>query len=700
MAAGGRLSLHGRSVTRRWMRLARAAAPGDTSVRISGSPSGELRGIQVGDRVMIASTSYNQYQTEVRRITGVVAQPADSTAGAGNLTALVLDSPLRHPHAARGRSYPVSGNGSSSSGSGGSSSSGNATLSVDLRAEVALLSSNVGIAAAEAYATITAANGTQPLASEPSLDLNRLYGSPGANDGPSTAAVPYGARLLVVGTGSAQLTNVVVERCGQLAAVGQEQRPCVLFQSLSPRPAPANGDDSDGSSRCSDGSSDGSSTSCESDISSSQSYMYDSAIVAGVGGNVAVLGSQSPTVRVELYGNVLYGSYAVSNVQLLTTGNHLYNNLALGAIAATNRTANSNSTAAGATSGPASVSPANFLLSQSANWVEGNVAAGSDRFGFVYQGMPCTQPSAPPSASPPASRPPIRTPPTTSPSPPRAPSVPAPGPLPPAIPPPSAAPAPVPTRLPPPAPPPQSPPSEPWDVGPVAWTRGSFQNNTAHSCLVGAWLRASVASSGVGCTALSNFTAHTNWDYGLLTLRGIDTDVRMYDVALLDNRHAGAALLRQGGFTERAGVSWRGGLLAGRTSPVLCALCASPSDAGCHQRLTPQSYNRALPYTPSVGFVAAAFALGFSVGPDGGSTWDAVRGYPTVFGHANITGVTVADFEGASGCGGGSFAFANNPTAPDASHPHFLRRITLANTRTDGYAGFKFACTLRRLCLH
>ena len=87
------------------------------------------------------------------------------------------------------------------------------------------------------------------------------------------------------------------------------------------------------------------------------------------------------------------------------------------------------------------VQPGCFEVADPQNWVEGNVAAGSERMGFVYSGLPCS---------------------------------------------------------------------------PSAAFRGSFANNVAHSCLVGLWLRASDDAAASGCTALANFTAYLNWDFGII----------------------------------------------------------------------------------------------------------------------------------------------------------------------------------------
>ena len=75
------------------------------------------------------------------------------------------------------------------------------------------------------------------------------------------------------------------------------------------------------------------------------------------------------------------------------------------------------------------------------------------------------------------------------------------------------------------------------------YTAGSFRNNSAHGCLVGMWLRASDDSTAAGCTVLTNFTTHTNWDYGIISTRGIPTDVLFIDVNVADSKHVGKRLL-------------------------------------------------------------------------------------------------------------------------------------------------------------
>jgi hypothetical protein len=63
--------------------------------------------------------------------------------------------------------------------------------------------------------------------------------------------------------------------------------------------------------------------------------------------------------------------------------------------------------------------------------------------------------------------------------------------------------------------------------------------------------------------------------------------------------------------------------------------------------------------------------------------WDHTHGYATVLGNMQVKSVVMADFAGPSACGntaagGGVFALANHPNAPDAFHPHFLQQVSMA----------------------
>jgi hypothetical protein len=71
------------------------------------------------------------------------------------------------------------------------------------------------------------------------------------------------------------------------------------------------------------------------------------------------------------------------------------------------------------------------------------------------------------------------------------------------------------------------------------FTAGSFRNNTGHACLAGMWLRASPESMLAGCTLVQNFTTYMNWDFGIISTKGIPTDVQLQEVNVLDSKHVG-----------------------------------------------------------------------------------------------------------------------------------------------------------------
>jgi hypothetical protein len=67
------------------------------------------------------------------------------------------------------------------------------------------------------------------------------------------------------------------------------------------------------------------------------------------------------------------------------------------------------------------------------------------------------------------------------------------------------------------------------------------------------------------------------------------------------------------------------------------------------------------------------------LGPTDKKPWDHVHGYQTVLGNMRVSGLTLADFGGATACpaaaDGGTFAIGNHPVAPDAFHPHFFKQV-------------------------
>ncbi|KAJ9513198.1 hypothetical protein QJQ45_029318, partial [Haematococcus lacustris] len=154
---------------------------------------------------------------------------------------------------------------------------------------------------------------------------------------------------------------------------------------------------------------------------------------------------------------------------------------------------------------------------------------------------------------------------------------------------------------------------------PCSGNPASFANNAVHSSTVGAWLRASPESAAAGCTAMVNFTAYLNWDFGIISTRGIDTDVRMTGVSVADTKFAGILVLRLAAMTETSEVIMTNTTLVGQSGPHLCSMCnfrrgsgamdPTASDPGCHPNVAPTSYNHNSPFTPSKGFLGSVFAL-------------------------------------------------------------------------------------------
>jgi cell migration-inducing and hyaluronan-binding protein len=93
---GGRIDLHGAPIARRWTRLA-ATAPANGSELLLAQGS---LGWQPGQRVLVASTSFNPLQAEVRQVTAVAELDGGAT------TRLTLDAPLSYAHTAKRKTYP------------------------------------------------------------------------------------------------------------------------------------------------------------------------------------------------------------------------------------------------------------------------------------------------------------------------------------------------------------------------------------------------------------------------------------------------------------------------------------------------------------------------------------------------------------------------------------------------------------------
>lgn len=158
----------------------------------------------------------------------------------------------------------------------------------------------------------------------------------------------------------------------------------------------------------------------------------------------------------------------------------------------------------------------------------------------------------------------------------------------------------------------------------------TIANNAARGCLAGLLLRA--ANGGVACTQLVNFTAHHNWDYGVLSAPpGLPTNLLLHNLLVSDTQHAallpllcppGDRVVLQGGALmglsdEACGACTPAGLAAGVACP--------PQLAQWSERRLDDGGNEL--QGASYGLLAATFAAGFSEGPDR-FPWDGVRGVP------------------------------------------------------------------------
>ncbi|KXZ47885.1 hypothetical protein GPECTOR_32g498 [Gonium pectorale] len=328
----------------------------------------------------------------------------------------------------------------------------------------------------------------------------------------------------------------------------------------------------------------------------------------------------------SITGNVMYFSYDKDTVIISTPGNTIQNNLALGTLK--NMDGNS---------GFDIRLPATFLVNEPDNYIANNVAAGSERIGFYLYGPPCSSVNNGFNGTGLINLNGLGS----------------------------------------------------YGGGNASAFRGYFLNNTAHSNLVGLILKPSAASIEDGCTAVRNFTSYTSWDFDVLPVKGISTNVFLKDFNSINPKHAGVLILKTGELTEDALVTMADGVVAGRTHPEVCSMCAVRADPGCHPKLSTKSYNKYDPFTPAVGLLSSSFAIEFTKGPET-KPWDAAHGYQTVLGRMHIYGTTFADWQGAFSCGGpqgwgqAAYAIGNHAKMPDAFHPHYFSRSNVINVLNNG----------------
>lgn len=181
LIVGGNLTLFGRERSHSWTRLATTAAAGSSTLTVAADVNW-----QVGDRIVVASSSFDPHQAEERTITSVASGSAADT------TVLGLDTALTHRHYA------------------GSESHG--TRSMDMMSEVALLSSNVVVQG-------------EPSADQTGAQIAVLSYSRDAYDCSGEECVGGFVQDFV---GAATLRDVEIRHCGQLGISG---RPALLIDS-------------------------------------------------------------------------------------------------------------------------------------------------------------------------------------------------------------------------------------------------------------------------------------------------------------------------------------------------------------------------------------------------------------------------------------------------------------------------------------
>ena len=96
--------------------------------------------------------------------------------------------------------------------------------------------------------------------------------------------------------------------------------------------------------------------------------------------------------------------------------------------------------------------------------------------------------------------------------------------------------------------------------------------NHAQSTTVGMIPRAGDASSAAGCTQIHGYTTAFSWDFGLITMTGLPTDLDLIDCSFVNSKHVGVLPMRRGAMTDRAAVRYVGGSVVGVTSPDVCTV--------------------------------------------------------------------------------------------------------------------------------
>ena len=135
----GKLSLHGLPRDRSWARLRETAGAGDHELAVEG----DVGDWQVGEKVVVSSTSHSFENQEVRTLVKVEAGVVGADGRAQ--TKLTLDAALRHRHYGARTTERVNASASADADAEASTPSqqGSRRVEIELRAEVALLGRNI-----------------------------------------------------------------------------------------------------------------------------------------------------------------------------------------------------------------------------------------------------------------------------------------------------------------------------------------------------------------------------------------------------------------------------------------------------------------------------------------------------------------------------------------------------------------------------
>jgi hypothetical protein len=94
-------------------------------------------------------------------------------------------------------------------------------------------------------------------------------------------------------------------------------------------------------------------------------------------------------------------------------------------------------------------------------------------------------------------------------------------------------------------------------------------DNHAQASLVGMIPRATDVAEK-SCTVIRGFTTAFSWDFGLITMTGLPTDLDLIDCSFVNSKHAGVLAMRRGGMVEPAAVRYIGGSVVGATDASVC----------------------------------------------------------------------------------------------------------------------------------